>query len=83
MIATPQLLTTSFTCVEMLCRTRPNTADAFVIQRDANKLKGILQVSQSLAISKFMVWCVIDNYTEAFKKTSHVVQHFYHMLYVN
>ena len=43
---TRQLLTTSFTCVEMLCRTRHYTIDTFVIQRDANKLWGILQFSQ-------------------------------------
>ena len=42
---TPQLPTTSFTCVEMLCRTRHNTIDTFIIQRDANKLRGILQFS--------------------------------------
>ena len=31
--------------VEMLCRTRHNTIDTTEIQRDANKLRGILQFS--------------------------------------
>ena len=45
---TPQLSTTLFTFV--LCRTRHNTIDTIVIQRDANtnKLRGILQFSHDV-----------------------------------
>ena len=47
---TPQLPTTSFTCVEMLCRTRHNTIDTSVIQRDANKLRGILRFGHRMNV---------------------------------
>ena len=41
---TPQLLTTSFTCVKMLCITRHNTIDTIVIQRDARVFCNLAEI---------------------------------------
>ena len=62
-----QLLTTLFTCVEMLCGMRHNTIDTFVIQRDANKLRGILQFSreQGVAIIKVQIEFQMHKYTNS------------------
>ena len=68
---TPQLLTTSFTCVEMFCRMRHNTIDTFVIQRDANKLRVFCNLTKLrgvfCAFFKFNTYCsTLENQTYPF-----------------
>ena len=57
-------ITTSFTCVGVLWRTRCKTIVSILIQWDPNKWRGILQLSSNLHVDLFVLFIHANNHIQ-------------------